>query len=359
MTMRVAVFSGPDKPITIERVADPEPGPNDLVVKICRCGLCGSDISMTSEGFATYPPGTRLGHEYAGEVVAIGSEVSGIKLGTLVACRPFHGCGRCEVCRGGHSVFCTAVQNLMGGFAEYIAVPAAAVVSLPQTMSPGDGALVEPMACGLHALRMARMQAGARILVLGAGSMALSVVYWARRLEAGTIIVLSRSSHRDEVVLAMGADGVHRFDADDPKPLTEALGGPPDIVAECVGKAGMLNRAIDHVRPQGTVLSMGMCQQSEPFVAVRCTFKEVRLFFPLGYSIAEFAETANAFDSGRVRPELMVSDVIPLDELPTAIEGLRSGRISLKIHVDPHQATHSHNSGTHNDIDSPAARHHR
>lgn len=342
--MRVAISNGPDKPITIERVADPEPGPYDVVMKICRCGLCGSDISMTSEGFATYPPGMRLGHEYAGEVVAIGHEVSGIKLGARVACRPFHGCGQCEACRSGHPVFCAAVQSSMGGFAEYIAVPATATVSLPQTLSLSDGALVEPMACGLHALRMARMQAGARILVLGAGSMALSVVYWARRLGAGTIIALSRSSHRNEVMLAMGADGVHRFEANDSKPLTEALGGPPDIVAECIGKAGMLNKAIDHVRPQGTVLAMGMCQQSEPIVGVRCTFKEVRLFFPLGYSIAEFAETANAFNSGHVRPELMVSEVIPLDELPNAIESVRSGRKSLKIHVDPHRAARSHDS---------------
>jgi (R,R)-butanediol dehydrogenase/meso-butanediol dehydrogenase/diacetyl reductase len=344
MTMRVAVFNGLDQPITIERVADPEPGPRDLVIKICRCGLCGSDISMTSEGYATYPPGMRLGHEYAGEVVAIGHAVSGIKLGTRVACRPFHGCGQCDPCRSAHPVFCAAVQSLMGGFAEFIAVPAAATVSLPQTLSLSDGALVEPMACGLHALRMAGMQAGARILVLGAGSMALSIVYWARRLGAGAIITLSRSSHRDEVVLAMGADGVHRFEADDPRPLAEALGGPPDIVAECTGKVGMLNKAIDHVRPQGTVLSMGMCQQSEPIVGVRCNFKEVRLFFPLGYSITEFAETANAFESGHVRPELMVSDVIPLDGLPAAIEDARSGRKSLKIHVDPHRARHSHDS---------------
>ena len=336
--MRVAVFNGPDKPITIERGADPEPGPEDVVMQICRCGLCGSDISMTSEGYATYPPGMRLGHEYAGEVVAIGHKVSGIKLGDRVASRPFHGCGQCDACMSGYPVFCAAVRSLMGGFAEFIAVPAAATVSLPQTVSLGDGALVEPMACGLHALRMARMQPGARILVLGAGSMALSVVYWARRLGAAKILVLSRSSHRDDVVIAMGADAVRRFDADDPTPLTEVLGGPPDIVAECIGKAGMINKAIDHVRPQGIVLSMGMCQQSESVLPVRCTLKDVRLFFPLGYSIAEFAETASAFDSGHVRPELMVSDVIPLDELPAAIQGVRSGAKSLKIQVDPRRA---------------------
>ena len=343
--MRVVVFNGPDKPITLERVADPEPGPNDVVVKIARCGICGSDISLTSsEGFITYPSRSRLGHEYAGEVIAVGREVSSIKLADLVACRPYYGCGQCEACRGGHSLLCPGVRQLTGGFAEYIAVPATAAVSLPQSVSLSDGALVEPMACGLHALRMARMRPGARILVLGAGSMALSIVYWARRLGAGTIIVVSRSSHRDEIVLSMGGDGIHRFDSDEPHILREALGGQPDIVAECVGKAGMLNRAIDHVCPQGTVLSMGMCQQGEPIIAARCTFKEVRLLFPIGYSLDEFVETANAFDSGHVRPELMVSDVISLDDVPATIESLRSGRKCLKVHVDPHLTSRSSDS---------------
>lgn len=333
--MRVAVFNGPQKPITLERVADPEPGSNELVLKICRCGICGSDVSMTSEGIFTYPPGSRLGHEYAGEVVAVGREVSRIKLGDRITCRPREGCGRCEPCRGGHVLLCSAPRDLIAGFAEYIAVPETVAVSLPQTVSFGDGALVEPMACGLHALRLARMRAGARILVLGAGSMALSVVYWARRLGAGPVVVLSRSSHRDDVVLSMGADAVHRFDMEDAGAVGEALGGQADIVAECVGKAGMLNRAVNHVRPAGTVVSLGMCQQGESIIPAHCASKEVRLIFSFGYSKQEFIETVRAFDSGHVRPELMVSEVIPLDDLPATIESLRSDRKSLKIHVDP------------------------
>jgi threonine dehydrogenase-like Zn-dependent dehydrogenase len=337
--MRVAVFNGPNKPITLERVADPEPGPNELVLKICRCGICGSDISMTSDGIFTYAPGSRLGHEYSGEVVAIGRGGSRTKLGDRITCRPREGCGQCAACRGGHVLLCTAPRDLIAGFADYIAVPETVAVRLPESVSFGDGALVEPMACGLHALRLARMLPGARILVLGAGSMALSVIYWARRLGASAIVALSRSSHRDDVLLSMGADAVHRFGTDDPIALEQALGGLPDIVAECVGKAGMLNTAIDHVRPAGTVVSLGMCQQGESIVAARCTSKEVRLLFSFGYSVAEFNETASAFDSGHVRPELMVSDIIALEDLPATIEGLRSGHKSLKIHVDPQQAT--------------------
>ncbi|TAL00082.1 MAG: alcohol dehydrogenase [Rhodospirillaceae bacterium] len=333
--MRVAVFTGPGKPIAIECVADPQPGRDELLVKICRCGICGSDVSMTSEGPFSYPIGCRLGHEYSGEVVEVGRDVTAMKVGDRVACLPILGCGKCDGCRGGNAIFCTAIKSLSGGFGEYISVPPRAAVLLPQSLSLADGALIEPMACGLHALRMAGMRGGERILVLGAGTMALSIVYWARVLGAGKIVALSRSAHRRDIVLAMGADAVHAFDTDDPKSLAEALGGLPDIVAECIGKQGQLNNAIDHVRPQGTVIAMGMCSQGEPIVAARCTFKEVRMLFPLGYTVGEFAETANAFDSGRVRPELMVSDVIPLEDLPATLEKLRAGAKSLKIHVDP------------------------
>jgi threonine dehydrogenase-like Zn-dependent dehydrogenase len=162
-------------------------------------------------------------------------------------------------------------------------------------------------------------------MVLGAGSMASALIYWARVLGAAKIVVASRSAHRRDVALAMGADAVHSFDEDAPDALISAFGGLPDIVAECVGKPRMLNKAIDHVRPEGTVISMGMCMQPEPLLAVRCAFKEVRIFFPLGYSLNEFVETAKAFDSGHVRPDLMVSEVIALEDLPAAMDRMRAG----------------------------------
>jgi (R,R)-butanediol dehydrogenase/meso-butanediol dehydrogenase/diacetyl reductase len=224
---------------------------------------------------------------------------------------------------------------MVGGFGDYIAVPVGNAAVLPQSLSLSDGALVEPMACGLHALRLAGLRAGARILVLGAGSMALSAVYWGRRLGAGTIVVASRSAYRRDVAMTMGADGFHSFDNDAPEALTHKLGEGPDIVVECVGKSGMLNQAIDLVRPRGTVIAMGMCMQAEPILPIACTVKEVRLFFPYGYSFEEFVETAKVFDSGHARPDLMVSDVIALEALPAAIETMRQGGKMLKVHVDP------------------------
>jgi threonine dehydrogenase-like Zn-dependent dehydrogenase len=332
--MRAAMFNGPGKPITIERLPDPAPGRDELLVKVCRCGICGSDISMSGEAPFTLPIG-RIGHEYAGEVVAVGGDVSGFRPGDRVAVQPIEPCGACRGCRSGNAMFCATPRHLRGGFGEYMAVVPKCAVLLPQSLSLADGALIEPMACGVHAWRLARLAPGETMLVTGAGSVALSMIYWARRLGAGRIVVMSRSSHRNDVVMALGADAVIAFDADEAQ-ISEALGGPPDIVAECVGKPGMLAMAMRLVRPQGTVLSMGMCMYPEPVTPALGTFKEVRLFFPMAYTAEEFVETARAFDRGDVDPALMVSDVIGLDDFPGAIDALRAGtQRSLKVHVDP------------------------
>jgi (R,R)-butanediol dehydrogenase/meso-butanediol dehydrogenase/diacetyl reductase len=164
--------------------------------------------------------------------------------------------------------------------------------------------------------------------------MSLSITYWARHLGAGKIVVLSRSPHRTGTVMAMGADAVLTFDETDR--IEAELGGPPDIVAEGVGKPGMLDLATKHVRPQGTVLSLGQCQHGEPLVPAYCTRKEIRLFFVRGYSVDEFVETARIFDADKVRPEIMVSHVIALEELPATMEAMRNGTAkTLKVHVDP------------------------
>jgi threonine dehydrogenase-like Zn-dependent dehydrogenase len=337
--MRIAIFHGPGLPLQIERVADPVPRPDELLLEIARCGICGSDISMTNPGPFCYAGGRALGHEYAGHVVSVGQDVSGYRTGDKVACVPGAWCGNCAACRRGHPLLCQRVRSLSHGFADYIAVPAASALKLPSTLSLADGALIEPMACGLHALRMANMHEGDRVLVLGAGSMALSVVYWARVLGAGRIVVQSRSSHRAELAHLMGADAVEGFQGPDVERSRTALGGDPDIVAECVGQPGLLANAIDRVRSQGTVISMGMCMQPETVLPAYCTFKDMKLLFPLGYTVAEFVETARVFDSGRVRPEVMISDVISLDALPDMLEALRGGHKSLKVHVDPRLST--------------------
>jgi (R,R)-butanediol dehydrogenase/meso-butanediol dehydrogenase/diacetyl reductase len=333
--MRAAMFNGPGCPITIENLADPRPGPGELLVKVARCGICGSDVSMSGEGPMNLPLG-RFGHEWAGEIVEVGRGVAGWRVGDRIAGLPAARCGECDGCRSRNPLFCERVGYLVGGFAEYMLIPPVAAVALPQSLSWTDGALVEPMTCGIHALRFAAMQPGDPILILGAGAMALSAIFWAREMGAGRIAVLSRSPHRAEAAMAMGADAVLGFDEEGHRKVVETLGSAPAIVAECVGKLGMLELAIGHVAPRGAVLSLGMCQHGDPVVPAIWSHKEIRLLFPRAYTVDEFAETARAFDKGRIRPEIMVSDTIGLDALPDMMEALRGGgRKALKVHVDP------------------------
>jgi threonine dehydrogenase-like Zn-dependent dehydrogenase len=208
-----------------------------------------------------------------------------------------------------------------------VAVDARHVVGLPDGVKLAAGALAEPMAVGLHALRMAGLRGGEHVVILGAGTTALALVYWARRLGAGRIVVASRSEHRREVAERMGADEVVPFDTLDV--------GAPDIVAEAVGRPGMLEKAVSLARPRGTVLSVGICFTPDTLTPVACSVKELRLLFPLTYTHAEYAETVRAFAGGHVRPEIMVGEVIGLDALPARLQALRDGARTLKVHVDP------------------------
>jgi (R,R)-butanediol dehydrogenase/meso-butanediol dehydrogenase/diacetyl reductase len=334
--MKVAVFHGAGKPIAIEDHPDGALGPGDIRIRIARCGICGSDIAMTSGTPFDYASGRPIGHESAGEVIEAGRDAGAFKVGDRVAVLPIGACGRCRNCRDGRPLFCERGVPLFGGFSERMVLPATSALPLPASLSFADGALVEPMACGRKALRVAGMRRGDRLLVLGAGNMALSIIYWARLQGASRIVAASRSAKRDAIVMAMGADAALRLPEDEPGAIERALGGPPDIVAECIGKPGMLQFAIERARLGGQVLSMGMCSAPDTLIPAFSTFREVSLHFPLAYSRDDLIATIEAFDRGGVRPEDMVSDTIALDTLPAMIETMRGPHDHLKVQVDPH-----------------------
>ncbi|MDG2003800.1 MAG: alcohol dehydrogenase catalytic domain-containing protein [Novosphingobium sp.] len=339
--MKVAIFNGAGKPVTIEERPEETPGSGELLLSIGRCGICGSDISMTSGSAFDYATGRPIGHEFAGEVIELGRDVSGIKVGDRLACIPSGPCGKCAMCLAGRTLFCSEGTSLFGGFGERKAIPATAGFLLPDSVSMAEGALVEPMACGRRALRMAGFEKGDRILILGAGNMALSMIYWGRQLDAGRIVVVSRSDKRDAIVRAIGADATIRLDEEDPGAIEAALGGPPDIVAECIGKTGMLQLAVDKAPIGGTVLSLGMCTVPDPVIPALNSFKEISLHFPIGYSFEDFTETIRTFDAGTFKPEDMVSDTIALDQLPEMLDAMRTPHTHLKVMVDPHlECTH-------------------
>ena len=333
--MRAAVFKGAgrDRALAIEEVPDPTPRAHDLVIKIQRCGICGTDLHMTSGHGWDFPVGSVIGHEYAGEVVALGRDVEGFRIGDFVAGMARTGCGACEACFRGMPLLCAKADGDIGGFGEYLALPQGAATQLPKTFGLADGALVEPMAIGLHGVRMANMHIGARVLVLGAGSVGLAAIFWARRLGAGKVVAASRSMSRAGMALAMGADGFVQTGDGEVERVADALGGAPDVVFECAGAVGLLGQAINHVRTFGQVVSLGFCTAPDGIVPGVAAFKQVSICFPLAYSPEEFRMSAEMMLTGAIDPKVMVTATIGLDELPATFGALRKPNDHTKVHV--------------------------
>lgn len=333
--MKAAIYPGYGKGIVIEDLPDPTPGPNDLVIKVHRCGICGTDLSMTKGGPWDFGVNSQFGHEYAGEILEIGARVTGFRMGERIGVLPSPACGNCEACRShGNHVLC---QNKPGtamvGFAEFARVPAGLAIKLPSTLSIIDGALIEPLAISLYGVKLARIEPGDRVLVLGGGTVALYAIYWARRLGAGRIIAVSRSDRRRDLALQMGANSFIACGQNEIGEVKEALGGAPQLVFECVGAEGMLSKAIRHVAQFGRIVSLGFCTAPDPIVPAMGSYKCASIQFAVGYSMREFIYIADQMDKGHADPKAIITRDIALAELPAVLEQLRIPNVETKVHV--------------------------
>jgi (R,R)-butanediol dehydrogenase/meso-butanediol dehydrogenase/diacetyl reductase len=333
--MKAAICYGSGRPLVVEDRPDPVAGPDDLVIRVRRCGVCGSELHLNEGPPREFPGGVVLGHEFSGEVVGIGAKVTGFRMGDRVTAVPVKGCGRCEACRRGNYILCPQAVPLMGGFAEYMTLPASVAVKLPDRLSFADGALIEPLTVSLYGVRVSRIQPGDRVLVLGAGTIGLGAIYWARRLGADRIVAMSRSGRRAKMALAMGADAFVPYGDSEADEVVEALGGAADIVYECVGSPGFLSKSVQHARLYGQVISLGFCTSPDPITPSQASFKAVTLQFPAGYSLKDFRYVARAMKAGHVDPTTMVSSVVPLDAFPEMFDRLQGSNDETKVHVAP------------------------
>jgi len=336
--MKAAIYPGAGQPIVIEELPVPQPGPDDVLIRVHRCGICGTDLAMTKGGMWDYGSHVQFGHEYAGEIVEIGKNVEGFKPGERIAVLPSTACGQCESCRShGNNVLCQASPGkAMVGFAEFACVPVSVATRLPSTLSLTDGALIEPLAISLYGVEFARISPGDRVLVLGGGTVALYAIYWARRLGAGRIVAMSRSARRKDLSLAMGANSFVAYGDAEIGEVREALGGAPQIVFECVGAEGMLSKATMHADQFGRIVSLGFCTSPDPILPSIASYKCVSMQFAVGYSMKEFVYIADQMDKGHVDPKTIITSDISLAGLPAMFGVLRGPNDETKVHVSCH-----------------------
>ena len=182
--MRAVVVSGSGE-LGTETVPDPSPAPGQLVLRVSRCGICGSDLHVHQLGLLE--AGAVMGHEFCGEVM---ESAEGFRAGEHVTALPTLSCGHCERCRRGMGMYCQrrrviGLGEAPGAFAELVAVAVHEIVRLPDGVDDDHGALIEPLAVGLHAVKTAGIRRGERCVVLGAGPIGLAALIWARHFHAG------------------------------------------------------------------------------------------------------------------------------------------------------------------------------
>jgi (R,R)-butanediol dehydrogenase/meso-butanediol dehydrogenase/diacetyl reductase len=333
--MRAIITQGLYQPLKMATLPDPTPQAGEVVVKVGRCGICGSDLHMTHDPAYGMKPGDVLGHEFAGEVVALGPGVDGVSTGDLVAVIPLHGCGACGPCRAGEYAWCERFGLQGGGYAEYALTTPAQCVVLPRSASLADGAIIEPLAVALHGVTLSELKAGDKILVLGAGPIGLAVAFWARQRGAARVVVQDIANWQQDRALAMGADGFVADRADPVGAAERALGGKADIVFECVGVPGLIQQAVAQVRNRGTILLLGLCTQPDTINSFAMLQKEVRLITSAFFTLADYQAALDALSAGAAEPRLMVTDTIPLSATPDRFEALRQRTHDCKVLIDP------------------------
>ena len=333
--MKAVTFQALHTPLMFEELPDPTPGPGELVVKVGRCGICGSDLHMTEDAAYGCKHGDVLGHEFAGEVVALGKDTAGAKVGDLVSVIPLKSCGTCEHCRKGEVQWCAQFGLQGGGYAEYAVTRPNQCVKLPADLSLADGAIIEPLAVALHGINLSGLKTGDKVLVLGAGPIGLAVAFWAKRYGAARVAVQDIATFQQERALDMGADV---FVVDPANPVAsaeEGLGGKADIVFECVGLPGLIAQAVDQVRPRGTILLLGLCTKPDTFNSFAMLSKEVRLVTSAFFTVQEYEAALAALEQGAVAPRLLVTGTITLAETPSVYESLKKRTEQCKVLIAP------------------------
>jgi (R,R)-butanediol dehydrogenase/meso-butanediol dehydrogenase/diacetyl reductase len=339
--MKAAVFNELGENLAVEERNEPVAGPGEAVLRVEACGVCGSDLHATSEGVFLQQPGTVLGHEFSGEVVSSGDD--SIAVGIRATAVPVNPCGKCRDCREGYAMMCIHNEitgfslNWPGAYAQFVKVPAKYVVPLADNVSYEEGAMVEPLAVGLHAVTKADIQISDRVLIIGAGPIGLSVTAFASIAGAGSVIVSERAPARLKASKEFGASAV--IDDSGTNDIGGAFanlaGGPPDVIFDCVGVPGIIQNCIDLVRPRGKIVVVGVCMQEDTQTPISAIFKEATIQYVLGYQDTDFTRVADALRAGMVNPVPMVTNRVTFSQLPDAFEALRHPDSQIKVMLTP------------------------
>ena len=329
--MRAAIITGVGA-AEVGTVDDPSPGPRDVVVDVAACGICGTDLHILQGEFAPTLP-IVPGHEFAGEIVEIGSEVTGLAVGDRVAVDPSLYCYECYYCRRGQNNLCENWNAIgvskPGGAAEFAKAPFANCVRLPDNVRTADAALIEPLSCAVRGYDVLKSQLANTVLIYGSGTMGLMMLELAKRVGAASVDMIDLNDERLDTAKQLGVTR----SANSADELEMPRGW--DLVIDATGNAKAIQDAIGRVGKGGTYLQFGVSDY-----AARATIEPYKIYnqeITITGSMAvlhSYERAAALFADGVIDPEVFISDRLPLADYSKALEQFAAG-VGRKIQVVP------------------------
>ena len=315
-----------------------------VLIDVKKSGICGSDLHYFEAGA---PDGLVMGHEFSGVVVDPGSRTD-LKVGDRVTALPISPCGECHACLKGNPQYCLETWNQAvglsvdnpGGLTSRILVREDMVLRLPDEVSFEEGAMVEPTAVALHAVHLADIQVGAKVLVIGGGIIGLVSALLAKKEGASYVALSETNEARGKKALSLGVADEF-FDAKDEKAvekMVEKTEGGFDIVIECCGNSPAVSSALMAVKPGGCVVLVGVSLGPVTIPTVLGVMRELTIKGAIAYTKEEFASVISLIAEKQIDVMPFVDEEIGLDEVQTAYEKLTSGTTAeVKILVDPNK----------------------
>jgi 2-desacetyl-2-hydroxyethyl bacteriochlorophyllide A dehydrogenase len=330
-TMLAAQLTETGKPLELVRLPVPEPGEEDILVRVRAAGICSSDIHYQDGRSRVTKMPLTLGHEIAGEVVKCGSKVTGLKPGDRVCLFYLVTCGKCAMCCSGNDNYCREAKmlgkNIDGGFAEYVTVPARNAFPFPDCIPFSQAALItDAVATPFHALKRGAVQTGEKVLIIGIGGLGIHAVQIARIMGAGQVIAMDLSEDKLELARKLGATAAVNPATDNVEQKISELtsGNGIDVAVELIGLPATVKQAIDSTGLGGRTVIVGICPDEigiSPYHDL--LLRERTVMGSADQRREDFPVIIELAAQGRLNLNYSVTHELPLEEVNRGLEMLR------------------------------------
>lgn len=328
---------------SVAEVPVPEPGAHDALIRVHACGFCKTDLHIHQGHFFSAFP-LIPGHEFAGEVAAVGGAVTRTRVGARVTADNQRQCGVCDACRGGRPLFCQRLEargvNAPGGFAEYVLVHESRVYPLADNVPLVDGTMAEPIACAVHGMDVIAPRAGDEVLLMGAGPTGLVLAQLLRRQGAATLAVCDLSPRK--LALASRLAGAETFlvDPDAPAAHLAALRRRAprgfDIVIDATGVARVAEQLPALAADGGKVVFYGVCPEEDRIAISPYEIFRRQLTLLGSFAQADtFARATRLLNGGAVQVHEMITHHLPLEAWGDALRMATAGGDQVKVVLTP------------------------